>query len=883
MTQQRWQQIDELFHAALSYQPAEREAFLARACGGDESLRLEVESLISSHQEGESFIATPAGAVAADMLHYRAAEFQPGHQIENYTIVRPLGSGGMGEVYLAQDSQLGRNVAIKILPATFTLDAGRTNRFVIEARAASALNHPNIITVHEIGKLNGTQFMVTEFVEGQTLRELITAGPLKLSEALEIAIQVGSALEAAHAARIVHRDIKPENIMVRPDGVVKVLDFGLAKLIKRTDRSILGLEESTVLKNQTAKGVILGTVNYMSPEQAKGERADERTDIFSLGIMIYELVAGVKPFAGNSATETLANLINTEPATLARFAADAPDELQRITSKTLRKDKDARYQTMKGLLADLRELREKLTFDEKLKRSQAAESERATVSLAAITGDLKHTTAGLSISQQLKKRLVVAVALVTLVLGASLLGLWYFARPAKRPIESIAVLPFQNESGSADLEYLSDGMAETLISNLSQLPNLDVKARSSVFRYKGKATDAKTIARELNVQAFLNGRVRQRGSDLSLFIELVDAQTEKAIWSQTYNRQLANLVSLQTEIALDVSERLRAKLSNLDAQRLAKNYTTNPEAYQLYLRGNYHVGKRTEPEIRKGIAYLEQAVSLDANYALGYAALASAYTTLPNYSKVSWPEVMPKVREATNRALTLDNDLSEAHTMLAFIKGVDGDDAGAEREYRRAIELNPNSGLAYHLYGQLLFTQGKIEEAIVQQRRAMAVEPVSLVINREYGSKLLWGRKYDEAIAQFKKTIELEPGFASAHYGLAIVYQLKGNYADAVEEQARYQELIGEPQKAALLREGFAKGGWQGFLKTITDERNRFDLSWDDLTTYYAALGNKDKAFVLLNKRFEGSRRVRRGYLVDPRLDPLRSDPRFDDLLRRAG
>jgi len=341
------------------------------------------------------------------------------------------------------------------------------------------------------------------------------------------------------------------------------------------------------------------------------------------------------------------------------------------------------------------------------------------------------------------------------------------------------------------------------------------------------------------------------------------------------------VVSLQSEIARDVSQKLRQKLSGADQQKLAKTYTKNAEAYQLYLRGNFHVDKRTEREIRKGIEYIEQAIAIDPNYALAYAGLGSAYVALPNYSKVPWSEVIPKVKDATLKALSLDNDLAEAHSLLGFIMSIDGDDAGAEREYKRAMQLDQNSFMAYHFYSNLLRMQGKLEEAVAQQRRALEVEPLSLIVNREYGSKLFFARRYDEAITQFKKTIELDPGFPSAHYGLALVYWVKGNYAEAVEEHAKHQELNGDPQKAALLRESFAKGGWQEFLRTITDENHHIDLSWDNLAAYYAALGKKDEAFAMLKKRFE-NRRIRPGALVDPRLDPLRDDPRFAELVNAA-
>jgi serine/threonine-protein kinase len=881
MTPERWQQIDQLFHAALVYEPAQRDVFLASACADDEPLRVEVESLLSFHDGANSFIETPAGDVAAELLGSNNSKFQPGHKFDNYRIMRQLAESGMGEVYLAEDLRLGRQVALKRLPAHFTLDAERVRRLGQEARAASALNHPNIVTIYEVGHSDSQHFIATEFIVGQTLRKHMSGSPMKLDEVLDVSIQIVSALETAHAAGIVHRDIKPENLMIRPDGYVKVLDFGLAKLVEKENQPFIGFEGSA--RNQTAQGIILGTVNYMSPEQAKGECVDERTDIFSFGVVLFEMIAGKTPFAGDSTAETLANLINAEPQPLYFFAARVPDELQRIVAKTLRKNKDERYQFMKDVFIDLKEVKENLTLGQRLERSHPPKIEEPVAGLTATAGGhgkqaVVATKTGLF--QKIFSHKLSAILALIILLAAIGFGLWRFRISSvnAKQVESIAVMPFVNESGNADVEYLADGMTETLIDSLSQLPGLNVKARSSVFRYKGRETNANTIGTELRVQAVLNGRVVQRGQDLTLYLELVDTQTGNRIWGDQYNRKQTDMVSLQSEIAQDVSQKLRLKLSGADQEKLAKTYTKNVEAYQLYLRGNFHVEKRTEKEIRKGIEYLEQAIAIDPNYALAYAGLGSAYVALPNYSKVPWLEVMPKVKDATLKALSLDNELAEAHTLLGVIMSLDGDDAGAEREYQRAMQLNQNSAMAYHFYSNHLRMLGKLEEAVTQQRRAVETEPLSLIVNREYGSKLFFARRYDEAIAQFRKTIELDPGFPSAHYGLALVYWMKGNYAEAVEEHAKHQELSGEPQKAALLRESFAKGGWEEFLRTITDENNHIDLSWDSLAAYYAALGKKDKAFALMAKRFE-NRKVRPGALMDPRLDPLRDDPRFAELV----
>ncbi len=886
MDPERWQQIDELFHAALACEPARRESFLVSVCPDDAHLRQEVLSLISSHEEARSFIERPAGDLGAEFLGNNRFALQPGQEIANYRIVRQIGSGGMGDVYLAEDIRLKRNVALKLLPPHFTALPDRVRRFQQEARTASALNHPNIVTIHEIGQAASAHFIATEFVDGKTLRQLINETPLTLNETLNVSIQVADALNAAHKAGIVHRDIKPENIMIRHDGFVKILDFGLAKLVEQKNKSVLGLDASTLHHNQTAKGVILGTVSYMSPEQAKGNKVNEVTDVFSFGAVLYEMIAGRSPFAGNSVSETLANLINKEPAPLVRFSESVPNELQRIVAKTLKKNQEERYQTIKDVLTDLKNLRDNLAFDEKLER-YGSSNPRVTVTVRGTTSDENQPLSEQKITpvwdSKSKRKAFAAVSLLALLIGVIGVGYWFLGSRAtgKKQIESIAVMPFINESGNADMEYLSDGLTETLISNLSQLPNLDVKARSSVFRYKGRETNATAVAGELKVQALLNGKVRQLGNELSLYVELVEAPTEKVIWSQTYNRPFTNLSSLQSEIALDVLQRLRTRLSTTDEQRLTKNQTANPEAYQLFLKGRFYLDRRTKADLQKAVQYFNQTVVIDPNYALGYAELANANLLLSSYHNVPRSETRLKAKDAVLKALSLDSELGEAHAVLGLILS-ENDLAAAEHEYQRAIELNPNYGTTYLYYHFIFVQRGKFEEALAMQRRALEIEPFSLIINREYGTTFFWARRYDEAITQFNKTIELDPNFPSVHYTLALAYQMKENYAEAVAEQAKYQDLIGEPDKAVLLRESFAKGGWHGFLRLVTDEQQQFDLSWDDLAAYYASLGDNDKAFSMLNKRIEEGARQRQ-FLIDPRFDQLRQDPRFDELVKRVG
>ena len=485
-----------------------------------------------------------------------------------------------------------------------------------------------------------------------------------------------------------------------------------------------------------------------------------------------------------------------------------------------------------------------------------------------------------------RRKAIVAIAAVIAVALIAGVYLYWLRGKNTAQIESIAVMPFINESGNAELEYLSDGMTETLISSLSQLPNLSVKARSSVFRYKGKETNPQTIGKELNVQAILNGRVVQRGDQLTLSLELIDAQTENVIWSEQYDRKQADLVLLQREIARDVSGKLKLKLSGADERKIAKAYTTNAEAYKAYLQGRFYWNKREEKEFRKAVEYFNQAIALDANYALAYAGQADTYALLSTFGFMRQTEGVPKAREFARQAVSLDGGLAEPHTTLGYLSlTYDYDFAGSEREFRRAIELNPNYATAHQWYGEMLLNAGRFDEASAEYRRALEIEPLSLPINWDFGRFLYMSRSYDESMAQHKKTIELDPGFARAHRTLAEVYRVKGDYANAVEERARFFDLIGQSQNAALIRATFARGGWLGFLRLVTAEDSPLKDSNNNwvVAKAYLDLGQKDKAFAELNKAYE----VRLSSLcwlkVEPQLDSLRSDPRYQQLLQKMG
>ena len=621
MSGENWEKAKRIFADALKIAPAERVRFLDENCD-DADTRREVESLLASFDDAGSFMEKPAAEEVTGVLEIGGKKLEKGACFAHYEIIRQIGAGGMGEVYLAKDKKLDRRVAVKILNEKFSRDESNLNRFIREAKAASALNHPNILVIHEIGESEDANYTVSEFIEGETLRERFNQPPMKLSEVLDIAVQIANALVAAHAAHIVHRDIKPENIIVRPDGFVKILDFGLAKLIEGKNKSFIGSEDETAKQNQTGKGVILGTINYMSPEQAKGERVDGRTDVFSFGVLLYEMIAGRTPFAGNTTSETFANLINAEPQPLSWFAGAVPDELQRIVSKTLRKNKDERYQTMRDVLTDLKSLRENLAFDQRLEKSHSPNIEENTVAdLPATTGKANKRTeeTNRNFTGQIKSRQsLAAFALFALLVGAFGFGYYFLfakksASDASGKKKSLAVLPFVNTSQDPNAEYLSDGITESVINNLSQLSNLRVMSRNSTFRFKNNQTDTKTIASQLGVEALVTGDIRQLGNRLIINVRLIDASDDSQIWGNQYVKTASDVIAAQNEIAQAVANNLHLKLTPAERQKLGKNYTENAKAYELYLRGRYHFFKITPPEIRKAIGFYQQAIEADPN------------------------------------------------------------------------------------------------------------------------------------------------------------------------------------------------------------------------------------------------------------------------------
>jgi TolB-like protein len=929
MTPARLQTIEEIYRAALDQEPDQISAFLDTACEGDEALRRKVEALLTSRQRAGSFIEKSPVGLAAKIIPNGQADLLVGQTIGHYKISQRIGTGGMGEVYLATDVKAGRKAALKLLPMRFTGDAERLKRFQQEAHAVVALNHPNILTVYEIGEDHSIHYIASELIEGETLRQGLTRGRMQLSEAVDIVIQVASALAAAHQAGIVHRDIKPDNIMLRPDGYVKVLDFGIAKLAEQEAPATMPKDEALLLV-ETNLGSVLGTVSYMSPEQACGAPVDKGTDIWSLGVVLYEMITGHAPFTGDTPREVMSAIVEKEPRPLTSYIRQPPAELQQIIRTTLRKDRAQRYHSAHELLAALKDLRRKLEFEsffvsgffDEVKRRKVYRVAAAYIIVAA--GIIQLASAAFPAWElpNWALRLVIVLLLIgfplALILGwafdvtpqgiratprappgthrrrnmimlvttgviiSAAAALFLLPRVSAHKVDkSIAVLPFVDLSEAKDQEYFCDGISEEILHALAKVDGLHVVGRTSSFSFKGKSVNAREVGKKLNVANVLEGSLRREGNRVRVTAELISASSGFHLWTETYDRKLEGMFALQDEITRAIVDALKVKL----AVSLPVHEQRNTEAYELYLQGLYFSNKSSEEDLRRALSFFQRAVEKDPTFSRAWTGISKVWYFLADVY-VRPLDAYPSSKEAALKAIGLDEKDAEAHCYLSEAKRVlDWDLAGADEELTRALQLDPNSAPAHFFSALHPLFRGELKDGLQLILEAEKLDPVSPITSYVATAAYLANDRIDDAVVEGQRTLQLDPNYFYLDSVLAAAYREKGNFDEAIALYTKAQETTHLPSSGLAIT--YARMGRQPEAQNIRAQllqaREKRYVSAPLIAAVCTALGDKEEAFHWLERAYAEHSGILQWIAFLPEFRALRSDARFPHLLRRIG